>query len=85
MAWVSGTPSPWDVSSYVTLRTYSEVTRRWEMVGLSALQPAVPAQWHGEFKDGSFRWESRVSRDDGKTWVTSAVLLASRKRPGRVP
>jgi len=100
-------PTGQDVSSYATLRTYCEVTRRWEMVGLAALQPAVPAQWHGEFKDGemlleasgkdpagnlvrtrirfceiqdnSFRWESRVSRDDGKTWVTSAVLLASRK------
>lgn len=33
-----------DVSSYVTLRTYSELNRRWEMAGLAALQPAVQAQ-----------------------------------------
>lgn len=45
-------PTGQAISSYVTLRTYSETTHRWEMAGLSALQPAVAAQWHGEFKDG---------------------------------
>ena len=94
------------VSSYVTLRTYSEASHRWEMVGLSALQPAASAEWYGELKDGemllyasgkdpagnlvktkirffdiaknSFNWESKVSRDEGKTWVKTASLLASR-------
>jgi hypothetical protein len=99
-------PTGQAVSSYVTLRTYSETTRRWEMAGLSALQPAASAQWYGELKDGemlldasgkdpagnmvktkirffniaknSFSWESKVSRDDGKTWVKTASLIASR-------
>ena len=99
-------PTGEPVSSFVTLRTYSEATRRWEMAGLPALQPATIASWHGEFKDGemlldatgrdpagtpvrttirffdiaqgSFRWESRVSLDDGRTWVLGASLLATR-------
>jgi len=94
------------VSSYVTLRTYSESTHRWEMTGLSALQPAASAEWYGELKDGemlldasgrdptgsilktkirffkitknSFNWESKISRDEGKTWVKTASLIASR-------
>ena len=35
------------ISSYVTLRTYSEVSGRWEMSGLAALQPAGALEWHG--------------------------------------
>ena len=100
------TPTGQAVSSYVTLRTYSEATHRWEMAGLSALQPAASAEWYGELKDGemlldasgkdpagnlvktkirffniatnSFSWESKVSRDEGKTWIKTAFLLASR-------
>jgi len=99
-------PTGQAVSSYVTLRTYSEATHRWEMAGLSALQPAASAEWYGELKDGemlldasgkdsvgnkvktkirffniaknSFGWESKVSRDEGKTWIKTASLLASR-------
>jgi hypothetical protein len=99
-------PTGQAVSSYVTLRTYSEATHRWEMAGLSALQPAGSAEWYGELKDGemlldasgkdpagnivktkirffniaknSFSWESKVSRDEGKTWIKTASLLASR-------
>lgn len=99
-------PTGQAVSSYVTLRTYSEATHRWEMAGLSALQPAASAEWYGELKDGemlldasgkdsagiivktkirffniaknSFSWESKISRDEGKTWVKAASLLASR-------
>ena len=100
------TPTGQAVSSYVTLRTYSETTHRWEMAGLSALKPAASAQWYGELKNGemlldasgkdpagsmvktkirffniaknSFSWESKISRDDGKTWIKTASLLASR-------
>jgi hypothetical protein len=99
-------PTGQAISSYVTLRTYSETTHRWEMAGLPALQPAANAQWYGEFKGGemlleasgkdptgnmvrtrirffnisknSFNWESKVSRDEGKTWIKTASLLASR-------
>jgi len=45
-------PTGQAASSYVTLRTYSEANRRWEMAGLAALQPAVNAQWFGEWKNG---------------------------------
>ncbi|CAN5713152.1 hypothetical protein BH11PSE8_BH11PSE8_04260 [soil metagenome] len=44
---VALSPDGRSVSSYVTLRTYSETTRHWEMVGLAALQPAAHAQWYG--------------------------------------
>lgn len=99
-------PTGQAISSYVTLRTYSEATHRWEMAGLSALQPAASAEWYGELKDGemllnasgkdpagnivrtkirffniaknSFSWESKTSRDEGKTWIKPASLLASR-------
>ncbi|MGZ5781068.1 MAG: hypothetical protein ACXWIN_08940, partial [Burkholderiaceae bacterium] len=40
-------PTGQEISSYVTLRTYSEVTHRWEMSGLSALQPTMNAAWSG--------------------------------------
>ena len=56
-------PSGQEVSSYVTLRTYSEVTGRWEMAGLSALQPAMNGEWFGLWKDGEMRLEAgRVDR-----------------------
>jgi hypothetical protein len=99
-------PTGQAVSSFVTLRTYSQARHRWEIVGLAALQPAISAEWYGEWQDGemltnaigkdpagnsirnqirffnitknSFEWESRVSRDDGKTWSKTATLLASR-------
>ena len=95
-----------EISSYVTLRTYSEATHRWEMSGLAAFQPATVAQWYGEWKEGemqieatgrdangnifrnrirffqiekdSFSWDSHTSLDDGKTWVLSASLTATR-------
>ncbi len=99
-------PTGQAISSYVTLRTYSETNHRWEMAALAALQPAVNAEWFGEWKDGemlitatgkdpagnvistkisffsvaknSFEWESQMSRDEGKTWIKIATLLASR-------
>lgn len=54
-------PTGQAVSSYVTLRTYSEANHRWEMAGLAALQPAVNAEWFGEWKD-----EEMVMRATGK-------------------
>ncbi|MBI2770956.1 MAG: hypothetical protein HYX47_15130 [Burkholderiales bacterium] len=45
-------PAGQPVSSFVTLRTYSESTQRWEFVGLQALQPPFPMEWHGAFVDG---------------------------------
>jgi hypothetical protein len=43
------------ISSYVTLRTFSEANHRWEMAGLAALQPAVNAEWFGEWQEGEMR------------------------------
>lgn len=99
-------PTGQAISSYVTLRTYSETSHRWEMTGLSALQTNANAQWFGEWEAGEmlitaigknpegdtihtrirffniepnrFHWESRMSRDGGKTWTKSAALVASR-------
>jgi len=97
------------ISSYVTLRTYSDITRRWEMCGLSALKPAMKAEWSGEWQNGEmlidaighspegnvfrnkirffdiepdrFRWESRVSVDDGRNWMRVVSLIATRTSP----
>ena len=54
------------VSSYVTLRTYSGVTKRWEMVGLQALQPSVPMEWHGVSIDGGMLLDAIASLPNGQ-------------------
>jgi hypothetical protein len=51
-------PTGQEISSFVTLRTYSEVTRRWEMTGLAALQPAPCAEWNGTWTDGEMRLDA---------------------------
>jgi hypothetical protein len=94
------------ISCYVTLRTYSPLNRRWEMVGLASLQPAVSGEWYGEWRDGEmlthssgtdgagkrikvdirffniaqdrFEWESRLSGNDGQSWIRAASLVALR-------
>ena len=60
-------PTGQEISSYVTLRTYSETTRRWEMAGLSALQPAANAQGFGEWKDGEMLLDAVGVNPDGAT------------------
>ena len=60
-------PSGEEVSSFVTLRTYSEVTQRWEMQGLAALQPAGPTEWHGIWQDGEMLLDATGKNADGKT------------------
>jgi hypothetical protein len=54
------------ISSYVTLRTYSEVTSRWEMAGLQALQPSVPAEWHGVSIDGQMFLDAIATLPSGQ-------------------
>lgn len=54
------------ISSYVTLRTYSDATSRWEMVGLQALQPSVPAEWHGVSTDGGMLLDAITSLPNGQ-------------------
>ena len=58
-------PTGQDISSYVTLRTYSEATHRWEMSGLSALQPAMNATWSGVWRDGEMQIEAIGKMSNG--------------------
>jgi hypothetical protein len=51
-------PTGEEISSYVTLRTYSQATHRWEMSGLAAFQPATVAQWCGEWIEGEMQIEA---------------------------
>ena len=106
-------PSGQTISSFITLRTYSEVTQRWEMVGLAALQPATAVEWHGcrreaemlldaagknpegkvvrtkirffRIEQDSFAWESTTSHDDGRSWIKTAALVATRKAHRGLP
>jgi hypothetical protein len=60
-------PSGEEISSFVTLRTYSETTQRWEMQGLAALQPAAATEWHGVWQDGEMLLDACGKSADGKT------------------
>lgn len=59
-------PTGQPVSSFVTLRTYSDVTKRWEIVGLQAFQPSAPTEWHGVLKDGEMLLEAIARPPNGK-------------------
>lgn len=52
-------PDGREISYMVTLRTYCEATRRWELTGLAAHQPAWNAQWSGQWEEGEMRLEAR--------------------------
>ncbi|WP_298212475.1 hypothetical protein [Acidovorax sp.] len=58
-------PAGQAVSSFVTLRTYSEVTNRWELAGLQALQPSVPTEWHGVAKNGEMLLDAKAKTPTG--------------------
>lgn len=58
-------PTGQPVSSFVTLRTYSEVTDRWELAGLQALQPSIPSEWHGIAKDGEMLLDATATLPTG--------------------
>ena len=45
-------PTGQPVSSFVTLRTFSDATKRWEIVGLSAFQPNTISEWYGHSQSG---------------------------------
>ena len=59
-------PTGAPVSSFVTLRTYSDVTQRWEMVGLQAFQPTVPTEWHGMLKDNEMHLDAVATLPNGQ-------------------
>ena len=54
------------VSNYVTLRTYSPATRRWEMAGLASMQPAAPMKWQGVWRDGEMHIEAEGADPQGR-------------------
>jgi hypothetical protein len=60
-------PSGEAISSFVTLRTYSETTQRWEMQGLAALQPAAATEWYGIWQDGEMLLDATGKNAEGKT------------------
>jgi hypothetical protein len=59
-------PNGMDVSSFVTLRTWSPATGRWEIAGLSAHQPAIPMQWHGQWQDDEMRLDAKGQDQQGQ-------------------
>jgi hypothetical protein len=63
-------PAGQPVSSFVTLRTYSEVTHRWEFVGLQALSPAMLSEWYGVAKDGEMLLDATTKTPAGDTVKT---------------
>jgi len=60
-------PAGGEISSFVTLRTYSEATRRWEITGLAALQPAMNGEWFGEWKDGEMHLDASGKGPGGQS------------------
>jgi hypothetical protein len=60
-------PSGEAISSFVTLRTFSETTQRWEMQGLAAFQPAAATEWYGIWQDGEMLLNASGNNADGKT------------------
>ncbi len=61
------TPTGMDVSSYVTLRSYSPLTQRWEFAGLAAHQPsAAILEWYGVAEEGAMVLHATGVGPDGK-------------------
>ncbi|MES2947039.1 MAG: hypothetical protein V4858_00720 [Pseudomonadota bacterium] len=59
-------PTGQQISSYVTLRTFSEATQRWEMTGLAACQPAANAEWHGVWSEGEMLLDAVGVNPEGR-------------------
>lgn len=65
-------PNGQDISSFVTLRTWSEATNRWEITGLAAFQPAMNMQWHGRWTDGEMHLEA-AGKDPSGTVIQTRI------------
>jgi hypothetical protein len=63
-------PAGQTISSFVTLRTYSELSQRWEMVGLAALQPATAVEWFGRWQDGEMLLDASGRNPEGRLLKT---------------
>ena len=60
-------PSGQEVSAFVTLRTFSPITGRWEMAGMPALQPGVNGKWFGNLVAGEMHLEAEGQGPNGQT------------------
>lgn len=59
-------PGGQEVSGFVTLRTFSPISGRWEMAGMGALQPAVNGKWFGNLVDGEMHLEAEGTAPNGQ-------------------
>jgi len=55
-----------EVSSFITLRSYSPLTKRWEISGLGAFQPALQGEWFGVWADGAMVLHAHGKGPDGR-------------------
>ena len=59
-------PNGEEASSFVTVRSYSPLTRRWEIAGLGAFQPALQGEWFGQWTEGEMVLHARAKGPDGR-------------------
>ncbi len=60
-------PEGQPISSFVTLRTYSQANGRWEMAGMQALEATPMSDWHGHWQNGEMVLEFSVQGAEGKS------------------
>ncbi|MFL0803950.1 MAG: hypothetical protein K6L81_09530 [Agarilytica sp.] len=64
-------PDGKDISSYVTLRSYSPATKRWELAGLPAMSPAhITHEWYGLMEAGDMILTATGITPDGRAIIS---------------
>jgi hypothetical protein len=58
-------PNGQEISSFVTVRSYSPLTQRWEIAGLGAFQPALQGEWFGNWTDGTMILQAKGKGPEG--------------------
>ena len=59
-------PSGQDIAAFTTLRTFSPFTKRWEIAGMAAMQPAINGKWFGHYVDGEMHLEAEGFGPNGQ-------------------
>ena len=60
-------PDGAELSSYVTLRTYSPISKRWELSGLAAMLPAVEThEWYEGMEGNEMKLHATGKTQDGR-------------------
>lgn len=62
-------PTGAEISSFVTLRTYSEMTSQWQIVGLGAHLPSTINEWKGVQKDKDMLLRATGTDSDGASFI----------------